>query len=94
LKFVTKAQCNIAINKLNKLYRIEQAAIIEESNNDLYVSSSGSLVTNEPSSTSTNQINYSLLEIYKDSDDKSSISDEVAQYLALLKVSLNYNVLE
>ncbi|CAG8785115.1 16089_t:CDS:1, partial [Dentiscutata erythropus] len=94
LKFATEAQRNMAIDKLNELYRIEQAAIIEESNDDLYVSSSGSLVTNEPLSTSTNQVNYSLLGIYEDSDDESSISDEVARYLALPKVSPNRNVLE
>ncbi|CAG8567565.1 4662_t:CDS:2, partial [Cetraspora pellucida] len=94
LKFATEAQRNMAINKLNELYRIEQAAIIEESNDDLYVSSSELLVTNELLSTSTNQVNYSLLRIYEDSDDESSISNEVARYLALPKVSLNHNVLE
>ncbi|CAG8811455.1 11061_t:CDS:1, partial [Gigaspora rosea] len=89
LKFATEAQRNMAIDKLNELYRIEQAIIIEESNDDLFVSSSESLITNEPSS--TNQVNYSLLGIYEDSDDESSISDEVARYLALPKVSPNRN---
>ncbi|CAG8481652.1 12731_t:CDS:2 [Dentiscutata heterogama] len=86
---------NSTIDVLEKIKAtIYLTAIIEESNDDLYVSSSGSLVTNEPSSTSTNQVNYSLLGIYEDSDDESSISDEVARYLALPKVSPNRNVLE
>ncbi|CAG8448275.1 20300_t:CDS:2 [Dentiscutata erythropus] len=86
-----KIQCNIAIDKLNELYQIEQAVIIEESNDDLFVSSSGSLVINEPSS--INQVNYSLLEIYEDSDDENNLSDEVVRYLALSKISPNYNYL-
>ncbi|CAG8642225.1 8802_t:CDS:2, partial [Scutellospora calospora] len=73
------------IDKLNELYRIEQATIIEESNDNLYISSSELLVINEPSNTSTNQVNYFLLRIYEDSDNKSSIFNKVVQYLALLK---------
>ncbi|CAG8755216.1 2451_t:CDS:1, partial [Dentiscutata heterogama] len=83
LKFVTEVQCNMTIDKLNELYQIEQAIIIEELNNNLFVSSSKSLVINK--SSSTNQVNYSLLGIYKDLDDKNNLSDKVARYLALPK---------
>ncbi|CAG8825201.1 37891_t:CDS:2, partial [Gigaspora margarita] len=47
LKFVTETQCNMAIDKLNELYRIEQTIIIEESNDDLYNNPPKLLLTNE-----------------------------------------------
>ncbi|CAG8723351.1 3865_t:CDS:1, partial [Dentiscutata heterogama] len=48
LKFVTETQRNMAVDKLNELYRIEQAIIIEESNNNLYNNLSKLSLTNEP----------------------------------------------
>ncbi|CAG8810087.1 34847_t:CDS:2, partial [Gigaspora margarita] len=54
------------IDKQNELFQIKQAIIIEESNDDLFVNLSESLATNKISN--TDQINYSLLEICKDSD--------------------------
>ncbi|CAG8583728.1 32010_t:CDS:2, partial [Racocetra persica] len=63
------------IDKLNELYQIEQAIIIEESNNDLFVNLFESLATNKI--VNTDQINYSLLRVFEDSDeDESNISDE------------------
>ncbi|CAG8674057.1 5941_t:CDS:2, partial [Scutellospora calospora] len=64
-------------------------------NNNLYISSSRLLVTNKPSSPSTNQINYSLLRIYEDSDDENSyvnvlpvLSRLAIKYLAILAISI------
>ncbi|CAG8541285.1 12468_t:CDS:2, partial [Gigaspora rosea] len=82
----TESQRNRTIDKLNELFRIEQAIIMEESNDDLFVNSSESLAANEISN--TDQINYSLLGIHEDSDDdgdESNLSDEVARYLSLPK---------
>ncbi|CAG8483290.1 5754_t:CDS:1 [Cetraspora pellucida] len=93
LKFVTEQQCNVVIDKLNELYRIEQAIILEESNNSLFVDLSESLATNEFSN--IDQVNYSLFKIYEDSDDNNdNMSNEVVRYLTLPKEAPKYNILE
>ncbi|CAG8855231.1 991_t:CDS:1, partial [Gigaspora margarita] len=47
LKFVTKTQRDMVVDKLNELYRIEQTIIIEESNDNLYNNPSKLSLTNE-----------------------------------------------
>ncbi|CAG8801763.1 2876_t:CDS:1, partial [Dentiscutata erythropus] len=70
LKFVTETQHNIAVDKLNELYRIEQAIIIKESNDNLSNNLPELSLTNKPSN--VNQVNYSLLGLSDDSDEEES----------------------
>ncbi|CAG8822210.1 6312_t:CDS:1, partial [Dentiscutata erythropus] len=70
LKFVTETQRNMAVNKLNELYRIEQAIIIEESNDNLYNNLPKLSLMNEPPN--VNQVNYSLLGLSDNSDEEES----------------------
>ncbi|CAG8493044.1 6183_t:CDS:1, partial [Scutellospora calospora] len=84
LKFVTEIQRNMIVDKLNELYRIEQAIIIEESNDSLYNNLPKLSFTNKLSD--VNQVNYSLLGLSDDSDEEeSNMSNEVIRYLALPK---------
>ncbi|CAG8585463.1 18633_t:CDS:1, partial [Gigaspora rosea] len=64
LKFATETQRNIAVDKLNELYRIEQTIIIEESNDNLSDNLPKLSLTNKPSN--INQVNYSLLGLSDD----------------------------
>ncbi|KAF0429460.1 zinc finger bed domain-containing protein 1-like [Gigaspora margarita] len=76
LKFVTETQCDMAVDKLNELYQIEQSIIMEESNDDLYNNPPKLLLTNEQSN--VNQVNYSLIGLSDDSDEEeSNMSNEV-----------------
>ncbi|CAG8657445.1 5113_t:CDS:2 [Cetraspora pellucida] len=93
LKFVTEIRRNITIDKLNELYRIEQAIIIEESNDSLYNNLSKLSFTNKLSN--VNQVNYSLLRLSDDSNkEESNMSNEVICYLALPKEAQKCNILE
>ncbi|CAG8626056.1 1027_t:CDS:2, partial [Gigaspora rosea] len=92
LKFVTETQGDIAVDKLNELYRIEQAIIMEELNDDLHNNPPKLSLTNERQN--VNQVNYSLIGLSDDSDEEeSNMSNEVIHYLALPKEALGSRVI-
>ncbi|CAG8541034.1 9883_t:CDS:2 [Cetraspora pellucida] len=93
LKFVTETQRNMAVDKLNELYRIEQAIIIEESNDNLYNNLSKLSLINKL--LNVNQVNYFLLRLSDDLDEEeSNMSNKVIHYLALPKKIQECNILE
>ncbi|CAG8843047.1 19372_t:CDS:1, partial [Gigaspora margarita] len=60
----------MAVDKLNKLYQIEQTIIIEESNDNLYNNPPKLSLTNERPN--VNQVNYSLIRLSDNSDEEES----------------------